>query len=143
MRFPFRALPAASGGALTPRPVVDIALEGLTAAPIGCLLDTGALRTRMSAELAPLAGVELDNALTEEFYVVGFRTIGVLARVSLTVTDGTNDYSWDAPVWFCDPWLYPFGLAGLEGFLQHFLVTIHAYDGYLEIEPEPRLKRAQ
>ena len=136
MRFPFRALPAASGGALTPRPVVDIALEGLTAAPIGCLLDTGALRTRMSAELAPLAGVELDNALTEEFYVVGFRTIGVLARVSLTVTDGTNDYSWDAPVWFCDPWPHPFGLVGLEGFLHYFLVTIRAYDGYLEIEPQ-------
>ena len=135
MRFPFRALPAASGGALTPRPVVDIALEGLTAAPIGCLLDTGALRTRMSAELAPLAGVELDNALTEEFYVVGFRTIGVLARVSLTVTDGTNDYSWDAPVWFCDPWPHPFGLAGLEGFLHHFVVTIHAYDGYLDVKP--------
>ena len=142
MRFPFRALPAASGGALTPRPVVDIALEGLTAAPIGCLLDTGALRTRMSAELAPLAGVELDNALTEEFYVVGFRTIGVLARVSLTVTDGTNDYSWDAPVWFCDPWPHPFGLAGLEGFLHHFLVTIHAYHGYLEIEPESGLQDA-
>jgi hypothetical protein len=137
MRFPFRALPAASGGALTPRPVVDIALEGLTAAPIGCLLDTGALRTRMSAELAPLAGVELDNALTEEFYVVGLKTIGLLARVSLTVTDGTNDYSWDAPVWFCDPWPHPFGLAGLEGFLHHFLVTICAYDGYLEIQPQP------
>jgi hypothetical protein len=137
MRFPFRALPAASGGALTPRPVVDIALEGLTAAPIGCLLDTGALRTRMSAELAPLAGVELDNALTEEFYVVGLKTTGALARVNLTVTDGMDDCSWDAPVWFCDPWPHPFGLAGLEGFLHHFLVTIRAYDGYLDIQPQP------
>jgi hypothetical protein len=91
----------------------------------------------MSAELAPLAGVELDNALTEEFYVVGLKTIGFLARVSLTVTDGTNDYSWDAPVWFCDPWPHSFGLAGLEGFLHHFLVTICAYDGYLEIQPQP------
>jgi hypothetical protein len=35
-----------------------------------------------------------------------------------------------------------FGLAGLEGFLHYFLVTIHAYDGHLEIEPEPRLKQA-
>jgi hypothetical protein len=137
MRFPFRALPAASGGVLTPRPVVDIALEGLTAAPIGCLLDTGALRTRMSAELAPLAGVQLDNELTEEFYVAGLKTAGALARVNLMVTDGTNDYSWDAPVWFCDPWPHPFGLAGLEGFLHHFLVTIRAYDGYLDIEPQP------
>jgi hypothetical protein len=137
MRFLFRALPAASGGALTPRPVVDIALEGITAAPIGCLLDTGAPRTRMSAELAPLAGVELDNAPTEEFYVAGLKTVGALARVTLTVTDETNAYSWDAPVWFCDPWPHPFGLAGLEGFLHHFLVTIRAYDGYLDIEPQP------
>jgi len=135
VRFLFRALPAASGGALTSRPVVDIALEGLTAAPIGCLLDTGALRTRMSAELAPLAGVELDGAPAEQFYVAGLKTSGALARVSLTVTDGTNEYAWDAPVWFCDPWPHPFGLAGLEGFLHHFLVTIRAYDGYLDIEP--------
>ena len=47
MRFQFRSLPAAGGGELTPRPVVDIALEGLLAAPMECLLDTGALRTRM------------------------------------------------------------------------------------------------
>jgi hypothetical protein len=137
MRFPFRTLPAASGGELTPRPVVDIALEGLSAAPMECLLDTGALRTRISAELAPLAGLELGDALTEEFYVAGLKTTGALARVSLTVTDGTDDFSWDAPVWFCDPWPHPFGLAGLEGFLHHFLVTISAYDGYLDIELQP------
>ena len=65
MRFRFRALPAATGGLLTPRPVIDIALEGLEAAPMGCLLDSGALRTRMSAELAPLAGIELAGTLTE------------------------------------------------------------------------------
>ena len=51
MRFALRALPAAGGGALTRLPVVDIALEGLPDAPMECLLDTGALRTRMSAEL--------------------------------------------------------------------------------------------
>jgi hypothetical protein len=143
MRFTFRALPAASGGVQTPRPIVDIALEGLEAAPIECLLDTGALRTRMSAEIAPLAGIELPGDLTEEFYVGGLKTLGTLARVNLTVTDGADEFSWDAPVWFCDPWPHPFGLAGLEGFLHHFLVTIHAYDGYLEIDPEPRLSEAQ
>ncbi len=137
MRFAFRALPAAGGGTLTPRPVVDIALEGLTDAPMECLLDTGALRTRMSAELAPLAGIELTGTLTEELYVGGLKTVGALARVNLTVTDGTDEFSWDAPVWFCDPWPHPFGLAGLEGFLHYFLVTIRAYDGYLDIEPRP------
>jgi hypothetical protein len=58
-----------------------------------------------------------------------------MARVTLTVTDGSDQFSWDAPVWFCDPWPQPFGQAGLEGFLQHFTVTIRAYDGFLEIEP--------
>jgi hypothetical protein len=137
MRFAFRELPAAGGGVLTPRPVVDIALEGLDAAPVGCLLDTGALRTRMSAELAPLAGIELSGALTEDFFIGGFKTAGALARVNLTVTDGADEFSWDAPVWFCEPWPHPFGLAGLEGFLHHFIVTIRAYAGYLDIEPNP------
>jgi hypothetical protein len=135
MRFQFRSLPAAGGGELTPRPVVDIALEGLLAAPMECLLDTGALRTRMSAELAPLAGVELDDALTEEFWIAGLKTVGTMARVRLTVTDGADQFSWDAPVWFCDPWPHPFGLAGLEGFLHHFVVTVRANDGYLDLAP--------
>ena len=135
MRFQFRSLPAAGGGELTPRPVVDIALEGLLAAPMECMLDTGALRTRMSAELAPLAGVELDDALTEEFWIAGLKTVGTMARVRLTVTDGADQVSWDAPVWFCDPWPHPFGLAGLEGFLHHFVVTVRAYDGYLDLAP--------
>jgi hypothetical protein len=140
MRFEFRALPSASGGALTPRPVVDIALEGLDVAPVTCLLDTGALRTRMSAELAPLAGIELTGGLTEDFFVGGVKTSGELARVTLTLTDGADEFSWDVPVWFCDPWPHPFGLAGLEGFLHHFVVTISAYDGYLEVAPGPGLQ---
>jgi len=114
---------------------VDIALEGLLAAPMECLLDTGALRTRMSAELAPLAGVDLDDTLTEEFWVAGLKTMGTMTRVHLTMTDGAEQFSWDAPVWFCDPWPHAFGLAGLEGFLHHFVVTIRAYDGYLDLEP--------
>ena len=141
MRFAFRALPAASGGVQTPRPVVDIALEGLEAAPIECLLDTGALRTRMSAEIAPLAGIELLGAPTEVFYVGGLKTTGTLARTTLTVAGDADEFSWDAPVWFCEPWPHPFGLAGLEGLLRHFLVTIHAYDEYLDVEPEPGRRR--
>jgi hypothetical protein len=80
VRFQFRSLPAAGGGELTRRPVVDIGLEGLLAASMGCLLDTAALRTRMSAELAPLAGVELHGALTEEFWVAGLKTAGAWHR---------------------------------------------------------------
>ena len=28
-------------------------------------------------------------------------------------------------------------MAGLEGFLHYFVATIHAYDGYLDIELQP------
>lgn len=136
MRFEFRSLPAASGGVLTPRPVVDIVLEGLEAAPITCLLDTGALRTRMSREFAELAGIELIEELTEALTVSGVSTEGTFASVSLTVTDRTDEHTWDAPVWFCEPWPFAFGLAGLEGFLHNFRVTVSGYHEYVEVVPE-------
>jgi hypothetical protein len=79
------------------------------------LLDTGAQPTWMSAELAPLAGIELANSLTEEFYVGGVKT-------------DAEEFSWDAPVWFCDPWPHPFGLAGLEGFLHQPLAQAAAIE---------------
>lgn len=138
MRFRFRPLPAASGGVLTPRPVVDIVLEGLEVAPVEFLLDTGALRTRMSAEFASIAGIDLSGGPTEEFAIGGLTSTGVLARVSLTVADAAEEHTWDAPVWFCDPWPLAFGLAGLEGFLHHFLVTIDAYEGHLDVQPRFR-----
>ncbi len=93
--------------------------------------DVGSAARRPDAETA----VQLAGSLTEEFYIGGLKTAGALARVNLTVTDGTDEFFWDAPVWFCDPWPHPFGLAGLEGFTHHFLITIRAYDGYLDIEP--------
>ena len=136
MRFAFRSFPAGDGGVLTPRPIVDIALEGLEAAPLAFLLDTGALRTRMSREFAELAGIELTDAITERIAFGGAVTVGAYARVALTLTDGPDEHRWDAPVWFCDPWPFAFGLAGLEGFLHHFRVIISGYHECLEVEPE-------
>jgi hypothetical protein len=136
VRFEFRSFPAASGGLLTPRPIVDVTLEGLDAAPIACLLDTGALRTRMSREFAELGGIDLTDALAETVPVGGARTTCVYSPVTLTLTDGRDEHTWEAPVWFCDPWPYGFGLLGLEGFLHHFRVTISAYEEYVDIVPE-------
>jgi len=136
VRFEFRAFPAASGGLLTPRPIVDIALEGLEVAPVACLLDTAALRTRMDRQFAELAGIDLAGTVTERLVIGGTPTVGAFARVMLTLTAGGDEHSWDAPVWFCEPWPFAFGLAGLEGFLQHFHVTVSGYHEYLEVEPE-------
>src|SRR5258708_28867457 len=107
MGSPSRARPAAGGGTLTPRPVVDIALEGLAAAPMECLLDTGALRTRMSAELAPLAGIELTAGLTEEFYIGGLQTTRALAPLTLTATDPAEHFSSGVPRCISAPWPQP------------------------------------
>jgi hypothetical protein len=136
VRLEFRTFPEASGGLLAPRPVVDVALEDLEAAPIACLLDTGAVRTRMSREFGDLAGIDLTGTITETVPVGGDRTTCAYAPVVLTVTDGGDEHSWDAPVWFCDPWPYGFGLLGLEGFLHHFRVTLSAYEEYVEVVPE-------
>ena len=82
MRFPFRRLPSASGGELTPRPVIDVWLEGLDLTPLGCLIDTGALRTRFSAELAGVAGIELGDGPRERFAIGGAVVEGVFRDVT-------------------------------------------------------------
>jgi len=136
MRFPFRHLPAVHGGELTPRPVVDVWLEGIAEVALGCLVDTGALRTRFSRELAVAAGIDLDDALGEQFAVGGQVVTGVPARVTLTLGTAANAHAWDAAVWFCDPWPFAFQLLGLDGFLRHFRVTVSAYREWIDCRPE-------
>ena len=137
MRFPFRELPSAGGGARITRPVVDVWLEGLEATGLACLLDTGAMATRFSAELADIAGVDLTDAPSESISVAGHTLRARPARVTLSLRDPTSHHGWDAAVWFCDPWPFGFQLLGLEGFLRHFQVTIAAYPQWVECEPEP------
>jgi hypothetical protein len=136
LRFPFRELPSAGAGELTPRPVVDIWLEGLDLTGVACLLDTGALRTRFSAELAALAGIDLAGAPTERFAVGAHVIEGAAARVTLRMKAAGNEHEWDAPVWFCDPWPFAFQLLGLDGFFRHFRVTISGYAEWVDCRPE-------
>ncbi len=138
MRFPFRELPAAGGGDLTPRPVVDVWLEGMEQAPIACLVDTGALRTRLPADLADIAGIDLGHAPRERVALAGTTVDAAPARVSLRLETphANKQWEWDAPVWFCDPWPFAFGLLGLDGFLRHFRITVSAYHEWLECRAE-------
>ncbi|MGH2988160.1 MAG: hypothetical protein ACRDLO_15950 [Solirubrobacterales bacterium] len=136
MRFAFRPLPAASGGELAPRPVIDVWLEGLDLTPLGCLVDTGALRTRFSAELAELAGIELGDGPRERLALGGIVVEGEAARVTLRIGSGAEASAWDAPVWFCDPWPFAFQLLGLDGFLRHFRVTVSGCEEWVDCVPE-------
>jgi hypothetical protein len=58
-----------------------------------------------------------------------------MAEVNLQVDGGSESYPWTAPVWFCDPWLRAFGLLGLTGFFDHFVVTIASYEEWFELAP--------
>ncbi len=137
MRFAFRELPAATGGLLSPRPVVGAWLEGYEYSPLQCLVDTGALRNRFPVAMAELGGIELElDAPTEELWIAGQRVRATYARVSLALGEGADRLSWEPAVWFCDPWPADFGLLGQEGFLDRFRVTISARHECLECHPE-------
>jgi hypothetical protein len=38
-------------------------------------------------------------------------------------------------VWFCEPWTPAFGLLGVTGFFDHFVVTISSYDERIDLTP--------
>jgi hypothetical protein len=118
-------------GRVRPRPIVDVVVEGLDIAPQACLLDSGASAVRMGAYVAELVGLDLDEAPHSRIAVGGAIVDARLADVTLAV----RDHRWEAPVWFCDPWVPAFGLLGLTGFFDHFRVTIAAYEEWFELEP--------
>jgi hypothetical protein len=131
VRFPFVELPG-EPRALT-RPVVPIQLEDLEEAPVLCLVDTGSTGNRLAAEWAERAGISFDEPLDRiELVVGGLMTRALCVRTALTL--GATRF--EAPVWFCDPWPFGFGLLGQEGFLRFFRVTICAAEEWLECEAE-------
>lgn len=115
------------------RPAVPIQVEDLEDAPQICLLDSGATSNRFPSWVAEAAGVSVSDPLDEdEITVGGVRTSGRLLSVELIV----STVRFQAPVWFCDPWPFSFGLLGQEGFFRFFRVTLCAAEGWLDLEPE-------
>jgi hypothetical protein len=130
VRFPFKELPGRSQDYV--RPVVPVTVEGIASAPQLCLLDTGALHNRFASWVADVAGVDLSQADEQEIALGGFVTKARSASVQLAL----GDYSWEAPVSFCDPWPLGFHLLGQEGFFRWFDVRIRAARFSVEVEPE-------
>jgi hypothetical protein len=135
VKFAFRAVPEPGGASLRPRPVLDVIVEGLELAPQACLLDSGATAIRMGLHVAELTGLDLREAPSTTLAVGGMRVTARMQRVTLEVSDGSENHRWEAPVWFCEDWTPSFGLLGLTGFFDHFIVTISAYDERFEIQP--------
>ncbi len=130
MRFDFKKLPGQPGKYR--RPAVPVIVEGLVRAPQLCLLDTGALHNRFAGWVAEAAGIDLVGAEEERFALGGFEAVGRRADVQLTL-DGVT---WEAPVWFCEPWPLSFHLLGQEGFFAWFDVRIRAAHFQVDIVPE-------
>lgn len=130
MRFPFKELPGTDRDYL--RPAVPVTVEGIARAPQLCLLDAGALHNRFASWVADAAGIDLGSADQDRFAMGGFTAIGRRAPVQLTL----GDVTWEAPVWFCDPWPLAFHLLGQEGFFRWFDVRLRAAVFEVEILPE-------
>lgn len=129
MKFPFRELPGTPQDYV--RPVVPVLVEGMARAPQLCLLDTGSLHNRFGAWVAAAAGIDLTAVEAEHVAVGGFVTAARRSGVQLTL----GDVTWEAPVWFCDPWPLAFQLLGQEGFFRWFDVRIRAAVYEIEVTP--------
>lgn len=91
----------------------------------------------MGEHVARLAGVELDESLTQEVAVGGLQATGLAATVQLELRQGRQSHSWSPTVYFCDPWPWAFGLLGLAG-LDPFLLTMDSYEEWSELLPRSR-----
>lgn len=130
MKFPFKELPGTSTNYL--RPAVPVVVEGIPRAPQLCLLDTGALHNRFGAWVAEAAGIDLGGRDEQRLAVGGFVTTAREESVQLTV----GDVTWEASVWFCDPWPLSFHLLGQEGFFRWFDVRIRAARYTVDVNAE-------
>lgn len=135
MRVDFRALPGLTD--FTPRPVVDVQVEGLPRTGLACLLDTGSLHNRFALWVADRAGIEVVDIPPESLGIGGRPTIARTVPVLLQF----GDDAWEAPVSFCDPWPWDFQLLGQEGFFRWFRVAIEAANRSMEITLEPSSAR--
>ena len=130
MRLDFRELPGER--APLPRPVVPVQIEDLVEASQLCLIDTGSTANRFGRWVSDEVGVDLGAAPRASVAIAGIHTTAWQARVDLTIAG----VRYDAPVTFCDPWPFAFGLLGQEGFFRFFRVTICAKEFWLDVEPE-------
>lgn len=130
MRFAFKQLPGARDDYR--RPIVPVTVEGLPRAPQSCLLDSGSLHNRFGAWIATAAGIDLADADHDRVTVGGFVADAWVSRVALTI----GDVTWDAPVWFCEPWPLSFHLLGQEGFFRWFTVRFRTGRYTIDVAPE-------
>lgn len=129
MKFRFRYLPGET--VAVPRPTVDVHVEGIDSTALACLIDTGSLHNRFGLWVARAAGIDLSERPNESIGVGG----RPLLAKEITVRLGVGDMSWEAPVWFCDPWPWGFQILGQDGFFRWFRISIQAAERTFSLTP--------
>lgn len=114
------------------RPLVDVFLDDLDA-PVRCIVDTAALRTRLPAWPARALGIDLAAAPSETIGVGGMRVVARQTHVALRIAG----LPWlPCSVWFCDDWVAPYGLLGQEDVLRLVRLKHSASGEWFELTPE-------
>ncbi|HEX5267423.1 MAG TPA: aspartyl protease family protein [Acidimicrobiales bacterium] len=129
MIVPYTELPEDAGD--WPRTLLDVTVADLDEAVFPCLVDSGSLNTLLPRWIAEAAALDLAPAEARTLQVAGSVTEAALLPVSLSAAGHT----WEAPVAFCDPWPYVWGLLGQLSFFRYFTVTFRATDFEFEVVP--------
>ena len=90
---------------------------------------------RFGGHVADICGIDLQDAPQARLAVGGAVVTALMAEVTLEIDDGSQQLTWSASVWFCEPWTPSFGLLGLTGFFHRFTVTIAACEEWFELTP--------
>jgi hypothetical protein len=91
------------------------------------------VHNRFGSWVAEVLGIEPEEGQHQRLAVGGVVTDAVTVPLRLSV----GEFTWHAPVSFCDPWPFAFNLLGQEGFFRFFRVTLAAARYTVEIEPDP------
>lgn len=118
MKFPFRPLP----GERTLRPVVDISFPELPNITIPALVDSGALGTRISDEIADALALDLSDAEPSTFGVGGREYECRTLITPLSVGRDTRP----CEISFVSGWRHDHALLGIRGFFENYIVRIDA-----------------
>jgi hypothetical protein len=109
-----------------------LAVEVLADLDVGlpCLIDTGALRTRLPGWVAEELRIDIDAIPGERIGLAGGQTTAHPADVVLSTAAGACPTT----VWFCRGWHSPFGLLGQEGFLDRYRLTLDVAEGWFALQ---------
>ena len=126
-KFIFEPLP----GGRHLRPVIPFTFARFPKFEMKGLIDSGAVATRVHADIAEYMQIDLSGIEPVSFVAGGGKYYGRTVPTQLSV-DG---FIWEAPVCFTEEWELGYQLLGLRGFFDTFVVRIEASKLSVKLSP--------